>query len=98
MPTGFVALLDVLGFSALVSGGDEGGRLKIYLDCIRDTFAPSGSASPLEYVVFSDTIVITTHDDSESSFLQLLQKCSALFGRMLVRDIALRGAIAHGSF
>src|SRR5712691_11296008 len=97
MPTGFVALLDVLGFSALVMGGDSEGRLNRYLDVIQQALGDSiGSA--LDYVVFSDTIVLTTRDDSETSFQVLISRCSALFGLMLENDIALRGAISLGSF
>jgi hypothetical protein len=48
--------------------------------------------------VFSDSIVITTKDDSEPSFLTILERCSAVFGTLLQHEIAVRGAIAHGTF
>src|SRR5436190_11507789 len=97
MLIGFVALLDVLGFSSLVMGGDEGARLSQYLEGIRTALGDSVGKA-LDYVVFSDTIVLTTRDASEESFQVLLARSSALFGLMLKREIALRGAIAYGSF
>ena len=97
MLIGFVGLLDVLGFSALISGGDEGARLKRYLECINTVLGDSAD-SAVDYVVFSDNIVLTTRDDAEASFQALLARCSTLFGLLLGQEIALRGAIAHGSF
>jgi hypothetical protein len=35
MIRGFVALLDVLGFSALVSGDDHGQHLRRYTECLQ---------------------------------------------------------------
>jgi len=91
---GFVALLDVLGFSMLVADGGEGSRLDIYLKCITSTLA----GRPIDYVVFSDSIVLTTSDDSDQSLAVLIACCSVLFGRMLQNEIALRGAISYGFF
>ncbi len=61
MSTGFVALLDVLGFSALLSDEGEGQLLKHYLKCINEALndAWGGPQVPeLNYVVFSDSIVL----------------------------------------
>ena len=98
MPTGYLALLDVLGFSALIRGNDDETPLLSYLDCVRETLdaTPGGG---VDYVVFSDSIVLTAGNDaSEAAFQRLAQQCSALFGNMLKRNIALRGAISFGSF
>lgn len=95
MLRGFVALLDVLGFSSLIMAGDAPERLTRYLGTIRETLR---QGAEIEYVVFSDTIVLTTGDDSDQSFLALLKHSSALFGSLLKEGIALRGAITCGSF
>lgn len=97
MGTGYVALIDVLGFSALISG-DHAKRLESYLQGLRDAFEAAPEPKGLEYVVFSDSIIVTTSDDSEASLAALLVRCSMALGILLERNIALRGAISHGSF
>jgi hypothetical protein len=96
MRTGYVAFLDVLGFSALISG-DQGARVQKYLDCLKQVF-DGEPESPVDYVVFSDSIILTTRDDEIPTLQALLARCSTLLWVMLANDIALRGAIAHGSY
>jgi len=96
MLTGFAAFLDVLGFSSLVAGEDHSQRIDHYLDRLNAIL--DNEKSQIEYVVFSDSIILTTHDDSMSSFLALANRCSFLFGSLLQNQIAVRGALAHGSF
>jgi hypothetical protein len=97
---GYVALIDVLGFSQLVRGERAADRLASYREGLEGALAPEPEEGipVVEYVVFSDTIVVTTSDDSEPSLQALLRRSSTLFGIMLEKDIALRGAIACGSF
>jgi hypothetical protein len=97
MPTGFVALLDVLGFSSLVSGDGGGERLQKYLETLQKALDPGPDGQTVEWVVFSDSIVLTTYDD-DRSFQALLLRCSRMFGLMLEIEVPLRGAIAHGPF
>jgi hypothetical protein len=73
MVNGFVALLDVLGFSALIQG-DHDGRLTDYLGTLETAFEIGGESPGLEYIVFSDSIIVTTGDDSDAS----LESCTAL--------------------
>lgn len=68
------------------------------LEKYTESFRSIGNTASLEYVLFSDTIVISTTDESESSLLKLMQSCSRLFGGLLLKEISLRGAIARGSF
>jgi hypothetical protein len=96
MRTGYVAFLDVLGFSAPISG-DQGARVQKYLDCLKRVF-DGEPESPVDYVVFSDSIILTTRDDGVPTLQALLTRCSTLLWVMLANDIALRGAIAHGSY
>jgi hypothetical protein len=91
---GFVAMLDVLGFSALVSGDDD--RLNSYVSCLQEVIGDP-DASKVEYVVFSDSIVLTTGKDVDS-FQSLIQRCSHVLGLMLDKEIALRGAVAYGDY
>jgi hypothetical protein len=98
MQTGYVAFLDVLGFSALVASDVKGQRLGEYLGCLETALRSDGSEGEVEAVVFSDSIVLTTRGDSESSLQALLKRTSQLFGLLLKKEIPIRGAISHGSF
>jgi hypothetical protein len=42
MRTGYAAFLDVMGFSALVSGDGHAERINNYLGCLRDILEISG--------------------------------------------------------
>lgn len=94
MQGGYLAMLDVLGFSALVRGDQSAQRFHDYLDCVRSATVDTG----VKYVVFSDTIILTTDGDSEESLLTLAKACSRLFFDLLHVHIAIRGAIAFGDF
>src|SRR5258708_33104448 len=96
MRVGYAAFLDVLGFSALISG-DQGARVEKYLGCLKEVFDRE-PPSMVDYVVFSDSIILTTPDDSLPAFQELEARCSTLLWVMLRSDIALRGAIAHGPY
>jgi hypothetical protein len=98
MTTGLVAFLDVLGFSSLVSGDTNNKRLQVYLQCLQRALDSNIDGPKVEYVVFSDSIVLTTPNDSEDSLKAILRDCSRTLGFMLQEDIPLRGAIAHGPF
>lgn len=93
MREGFVALLDVLGFSALVRDSGEGG-IQRYLNCLQNATEHTN----VNYVVFSDSIVLSAKGDSPDSFIAVAGACSRLLYDLLNVDIALRGAIAFGTF
>jgi hypothetical protein len=96
MRVGYVAFLDVLGFSALIAD-DQGTRIQNYLDRLKQIFDDE-PASPVDYVVFSDSIILTTQDESLAALQALLARCSTLLCVMLASEIALRGAIARGPY
>ena len=98
MKGGYIALLDVLGFASLVASDASGARLDSYLECLQSVRRKKKAGTDVEYVVFSDSIVLSTPDDSPNSFLALANQCSVLLGAMLEKDIPLRGAIACGSY
>jgi hypothetical protein len=86
------------GFSALLSGDDHADRVNNYLICLREILEDKGGMPQIEYVVFSDSIVIATTDNTEASFQGLLKRCSTVFGALLAREIPVRGAVAHGTY
>jgi hypothetical protein len=91
---GYVALLDVLGFSALVSTDRSGDMILRYLAQLEEATAQS----QVGYVVFSDSIVLTTKSESPESFIAISRACSKLMADLLTEGIALRGAIVFGDF
>jgi len=97
MAEGFVALLDVLGFSNMVAGENAPTKIYEYQKYLEETLADD-HAEGVRYVAFSDTIVITTHGDRPEHFLNLVRRCSGLLGFMLQKEIPLRGAIARGFY
>jgi hypothetical protein len=96
MSRGYVALLDVLGFSALVASDSAGDRIERYLQCLQRTVG--GGATPVDYVVFSDSIVLTVEGEDDSSLIRVASACSRLMGQLLTDNIPIRGAISHGHF
>ena len=93
MKDGFVALLDVLGFSNLVlDSGEEG--IQRYLACLQN----ATGHTEVNFVVFSDSIVLSAKGDSPDSFIAVAGACSRLLNDLLRVGIALRGAISYGSF
>src|SRR3982074_2237512 len=70
---GYVALLDVLGFSALVTSDRGIPDLHRYLECLQCVLEPEGSG--ISYVVFSDSIVLTLVGTGAEKLLQLSQAC-----------------------
>ena len=98
MSIGYVAMLDVLGFSDLLARDGEGDHLEKYLAHLGVALNDTVVGPPVDSVVFSDSIVLTTKDNSEAELHALLLRCSRAFGLLLQNGIALRGAIAHGPF
>ena len=76
---GYVALLDALGFSAMVAADPDGERLQAYLALLRAALGEDTDGLGVDYLVFSDSIVITTRDDSDESLKTLARKCSTIF-------------------
>ena len=93
---GFVATLDVLGFSELLQRESYSEQLKSYLDCVNDVIRPANVKA--ECVVFSDSIVLTSPGNDDAAFETVIRTCSAAFRALLKNEIPVRGAIAFGSY
>src|SRR5215470_15169194 len=91
---GFVALLDVLGFKELVTRDEH----RAYMELVAELIEGRQRDEPLQYVLFSDTVVINTTKDGEAILWELSRACSALFAALLLKDIPVRGAVAYGEF
>jgi hypothetical protein len=94
---GFVALIDVLGFRELVSRDDELSQVRQYVDTVA-SLLEDDKYRELQFVLFSDNLVINTRNEERASFLTLIRACSDLYFSLARRQVAVRGAVAHGSF
>jgi hypothetical protein len=94
MHTGFVALLDVLGFTNLVNDDPGGRKVLRYLECLKSATA----GTSVDFVVFSDSIVLTGTDHNPDGLLPIAEACSRLMFNLVQESIPVRGAIAYGEF
>ncbi|MGD0624832.1 MAG: hypothetical protein ABSB32_08960 [Thermodesulfobacteriota bacterium] len=92
---GFVAILDILGFADRVARDAEVGGLDKYIDTVVNLADPYKS---LGTILFSDTVVLYTFDDELHSFRDIVSLVSRLSFSLLMEEVPLRGAIAHGLF
>jgi len=95
--TGYVAFLDVLGFRELVGRPDSQDRLTQYIGSV-DRAIQAAGPEVLQYVVFSDSVVINSRAGGLGQLEAILRACSTIFRELLRSRIPVRGAIAHGSF
>ena len=72
---GYVAFLDVLGFSELVKNESFDSAFEMYSELIS---AATGSNRKLNYVTFSDSLVINTGGNSSDDLLAILQAVSEI--------------------
>jgi hypothetical protein len=93
---GYVAFLDVLGFRAFVSSTKPENDLTAYVNTVDR--AIQDPKQKLQYVIFSDSVIVNSTKDDNESFEAIIQACAKLFAEFLQTGIALRGAIAYGSF
>jgi hypothetical protein len=96
MRKGYTAFLDVMGFSAMIAGERYAEGITDYLNALKSNLYVDDTN--IEYVVFSDSIVITTANETDDSLQKIARACSSVFGALLTREIPVRGAIAHGSY
>jgi hypothetical protein len=101
--TGFVALLDVLGFRNLISGPSSAADLARYLTVVTNVSEEisRATARTVRFVLFSDSIIVTAAvngEDGAASLRLILRACSRLVGVLLEHEIPVRGAISHGTF
>lgn len=94
MRGGYVAFLDILGFSALVADDRDGTQLQEYLGCLTSAV----DSTSAKYVVFSDSIVLTVDGSETQHLLLICRACSRLMYKLIRSNVPVRGAIAFGDF
>lgn len=93
---GFIAFLDILGFSELVKRSSFDQEFNLYSDIICKT---SKSNSDLNYVTFSDSVVINTKGNTINDLLSLVRMVAEIMHRFLVElSVPVCGCISGGHF
>lgn len=92
--TGYVALLDVLGFRNLVRSDPGGNQIVQYIGAMESALLDAS----VESVIFSDTIVVTKESKDPESLRVLCEVCAKLMLSLLHVDITVRGSIAFGTY
>ena len=92
--TGYVALMDVLGFRELVAADSDSSQVMRYLGAVEHSL----QSAQIEAIVFSDSIVLSKEGRDLVSLQSLCQVSSKLTLQLLLNGIAIRGAIAYGEY
>jgi hypothetical protein len=107
MKTGIVCVLDALGTKGVWSIDDPETYLnklravhKTLID-LKDHGLKSGYPYILDYITFSDTIIITFHWDgveTEAMIPYIVRMIDGLYSSCLAEDLLMRGAMSYGRF
>ena len=91
----YVAMLDIMGFKAMV---EKNNPSKIYtlFNKIYDESSRQHAFKQLDITIFSDTIIIVSHDDSMGCYEDIVFS-SAHFANLFIKNgYAINGVIAFG--
>jgi hypothetical protein len=92
MAAGYVALLDILGFSHMAARESTRRRINRYLTRLEKEMV----TGEVDSVIFSDKIMLTLEDEEPDSLLAIARACSRLMHGLLIEGIPIRGAISRG--
>lgn len=93
---GYIAFLDILGFSELVRRQSFDAEFEQYSEIIGNAIQAHDG---LNYVTFSDSIVINTGGKRADDLFGLLQAVAGIQYRLLVEmEVPVRGCISAGRF
>lgn len=93
---GYVAFLDILGFKELVSRSSFDDDFVQYTDIINEATKTNNN---LNYVTFSDCVVINTKSRNPQDFSGILRAVSEIVHRLLVEmSVPVCGCISAGTF
>lgn len=94
---GYVALLDILGFSELIKSDSLPGDFERYFEIMKGALESYGPN--IQYVTFSDSILINTTEESENNLFLLIKAVSYITYRFLIElNVPIRGCISCGDF
>lgn len=96
----YVAFMDVLGFSQLVSDADRDAEKREVISgiirALRETFREVPTSAGFRFTQFSDCIVLSA-DRSRDGLLAVFTGCVDLTTRLMAGGVLLRGGIAVGN-
>jgi hypothetical protein len=72
--TGYVAFLDVLGFADLIARDDRLDAVGGYVEAVKASVPVAAEAGSLRFVLFSDSIIISSEGEDPDALLPLLEK------------------------
>ena len=94
---GFVAFLDLLGFSELIQREDFSDKFERYVDIIEKTL--DTDTTGFQYIIFSDSLIINTKNNDKEQLLKLSTSISHISYRLLTElDLPICGCISVGRF
>ncbi len=94
---GYVAFLDILGFSRIVANDSFHERFESYIDIIRSSIKIPGSS--LEFEITSDSVVIYSRGLELKNLKNLVSAVSTISYRLLIEiQIPVRGSISAGKY
>lgn len=97
MENGFVAFIDILGFSRRVASEGLEGFFPEYEGALREALIDREDKR-MSYVVSSDSVVIYNKEDNAHGLMQLIDSCGRLYSELLEVGLAIRGCISAGKF
>lgn len=94
---GFVAFLDILGFSELVRNGNLFEKFPQYTDIINNALETEGDL--LQYIIFSDSIIINSKNAEEDTLLLLSTALSKISYQLLLKmNMPICGCVSMGEY
>lgn len=93
--SGYVAFVDLLGFSRGIQGDSLDGFFPSYRAAFTSALDPK-SEFGVRYVVSSDSIVLYTKTDSQQALVSITIGCARLFHELMNISLPIRGCISQG--
>jgi len=94
---GFIAYFDILGFSELIKEENFADKIQLYNEILQE--AVSSKNRDLDYIFFSDSVIINSNNSSEQDLLNLCVAIAEIMFRLLMElDLTICGCISFGEF
>ena len=90
---GYIAYIDILGFSQESTLRRFQNHFDEYYKCVQESIEP-----PLEFILSSDNIIIYSDSVNAKCFKNIIRSCAYLFSNLLNIQIAPRGCISQGQY
>ncbi len=94
---GYVAFLDIIGFSELIKESTFDQKFEKYSRILRKTTQTNNR--DLQHITFSDSVIINTKEGDEQNLLNLIWAIAEINFRLLTElDIPICGSVSKGPF